>query len=251
MEIEEVYGDVVENDRIVNREMKFFNYANAYVFPTNLLNLKINKNNLPFIIIHGIYDYYDNNNLKFNDNRIHCVYSGTFDVNKGGAETAALTAKFLSNNYHIHILGFGNKEDTDHIKKIINELSNISACKISYDGLKTGDDYILFLQMCDIGLCTQNPNARFNNTSFPSKILSYMSCGLRVVSIRTDVVLNSYVGEYISFYNNHNSKDVASAIVNTDFNNNYNPKEILSNLNFAFINDLKKLISQIKCDTNT
>ena len=65
----------------------------------------------------------------------------------------------------------------------------------------SGEDYIRFIQSCDIGLSTQNPDAAFNATSFPSKILSYMANGLRVVSIRIPAIERSAVGNEVMFYN--------------------------------------------------
>ena len=48
-----------------------------------------------------------------------------------------------------------------------------------------------FIQKCQIGLCTQNIDAAFNTTSFPSKILSYMSNGLEVVGVNIAAIKNS------------------------------------------------------------
>lgn len=42
------------------------------------------------------------------DNKVHVVYSGTLDPNKGGAMAAVGVAASLPSTYRVHILGFGN-----------------------------------------------------------------------------------------------------------------------------------------------
>ena len=83
---------------------------------------------------------------------------------------------------------------------------------MSYDGLLSGEDYIRFIQSCDIGLSTQNPDAAFNATSFPSKILSYMANGLRVVSIRIPAIEQSAVGDMLIYYDKQTPQEIARAI---------------------------------------
>ena len=37
------------------------------------------------------------------------LYAGTFDVNKGGADMAVMSGEYLSENFHLHIIGFGSE----------------------------------------------------------------------------------------------------------------------------------------------
>ena len=69
---------------------------------------------------------------------------------------AAAAAEFLPENYHMHILGFGSDEEVASMRDMVDKLSGNCACSITYDGLLAGEDYIRFLQSCDIGLSTQN-----------------------------------------------------------------------------------------------
>ena len=84
---------------------------------------------------------------------------------------------------------------------------------MTYDGCFSGREYIEFIQHCDIGLCTQDPNAAFNATSFPSKILSYMSNGISVVSAKVPVVVDSPVGDLITYYDVQTPEEIAKAIL--------------------------------------
>lgn len=242
LEVEEIYADVIENKKIRISEMSFLKKADAYIFPTMLLNEEINLDNKPYSIIHGTYKLEKDRKCKFNDGRIHVVYAGTFDPRKGGAAAAAAAAEFLPENYHIHILGFGTKSEIDSMKKLVSQIAIKSKCKITYDGLKSGEEYIQFIQSCDIGLSTQNPDAAFNNTSFPSKILSYMSNGLRVVSIKIPAIQGSDIGNYMYYYDEQTPEKIAKAIMSVDMKDGYNGRDIITRLDVKFKNDLENIL---------
>ena len=243
LEVEEVYADVserVKNKR--NKELRFFQCADKYIFPTELLNDAINVNNKQFCIIHGTYNVEDDRKVSFDDDKIHVVYAGTFDPNKGGANAAVGTAEFLLKYYHVHIIGFGTEEETNNIKNVISETNAKSEATVTYDGLLSGEEYIKFLQKCHIGLSTQNPDAAFNATSFPSKILSYMANGLRVVSIRIPAIEKSQIGQDISYYDEQTPEKIAKAIMDVDLNDDYNSRKKITELDCKFKEELKELI---------
>lgn len=49
------------------------------------------------------------------------MHAGTFDPRKGGA----IAAEYLPHNYHVHIIGFGLKCDTEQLKNKIKEIKTI------------------------------------------------------------------------------------------------------------------------------
>lgn len=242
LEVEEIYGDVSNCKKTVKKELKFFKKADGYIFPTELLNEKINTENKPYAIIHGTYNVENPIGQKRNDGRIHCVYAGTFDPRKGGVAAAVAAGAFLDERYHIHILGFGSEEQKKLLMNQIEEANLRSKCKVTYDGLLSGEEYIKFLQSCDIGLSTQNPNAAFNDTSFPSKVLSYMANGLRVVSIRIKALECSAVNELLYYYNENTPEEIANAIKAVDMSDGHNSREKIKELDKKFEEDLKKLL---------
>lgn len=233
LEVEEIYGDVLQKQSVIKREEEFFKLADAYIFPTELLNEKINLKNKPNIIIHGTYNVEKQIEEKFDDGRIHCVYAGTFDPRKGGVAAAA-AAQFLTDKYHVHIIGFGSESDTKLLINTIEEISKTTKCKITYDGLLKGEEYIKFIQKCHIGLSTQNPNATFNDTSFPSKVLSYMANGLRVVSIRIKALELSAVNDLIYYYDENNAEKIAEAIVTVNIDDDYDSRKFIFELDKNF-----------------
>ena len=242
LEINEIYADVCDDEKMRNTEYKFFKIADKYLFPTNILENKININNKPFAINSGTYKIEEDRNVSFNDNKIHVVYAGTFDPRKGGVNAAILSSIYLSEKYHIHILGFGNKEEIENVKKIVCETNEASHASVSYDGKLSGDEYIEFLQKCQIGLSTQNPDASFNATSFPSKILSYMANGLKVVTVRIPAIEGSPVGDGVYYYDNQNPEEIAKAIMSVKFDDGANPRMSIMELDKGFNKEIKSLI---------
>lgn len=241
LEIEEIYYDVNVNKKKKKTELSFFQYADAYIFPTQLLDAKINIDHKPSVIVHGTYNVEKDYGEKFNDGRVHCVYAGTFDPRKGGVAAAAAAAQFLNEKYHVHIIGFGSEKDEKLLINQIDEISQKTKCKITFDGLKSGEEYIRFIQKCDIGLSTQNPDAAFNDTSFPSKILSYMANGLRVVSVRIPAVEQSAVGQYIYYYDEQKPEKIAEAIMKVDLNDDYDSRKIIKILDKEFKDNIRNL----------
>ena len=178
----------------------------------------------------------------FTDGKIHCVYAGTLDPRKGGAAAAAASALFLNGNYHIHILGFGNEKEKKEMYDIIDDISKKTEARITYDGLLSGDEFTSFIQSCDIGFSTQNPDAAFNSTSFPSKILTYMVNGLRVVSIRIPAIEKSAVGKFMYYYDEQTPENIANAVKSIDLADGYDSRKELERLSCEFTDKLSLII---------
>lgn len=250
LEVEEIYADVIGKERIREKEISATQRASGYIFPTQLLDDTLNTQEKPYVVIHGTYGVEPERQCNvFNENLqeqsaqiIHCLYAGTLDPRKGGAVAAAAAAEFLPENYHIHILGFGSDSEIQNMKDVIADISSRSEAKVSYDGLLSGEKYIRFIQSCDIGLSTQNPDAAFNATSFPSKILSYMANGLRVVSVRIPAIEQSAVGDKLYYYDLQTPEEIAQAILSVDFKDGYDSRRIIRELDNQFQKDIKSLL---------
>lgn len=245
LEVEEVYADVTGSNREYKKEYKLFPVADAFIFPTKLLDEKINVTGKPSVLIHGTYQVEPDRKHRFDDDKIHVVYAGSFHQIKGGAMAAISAATHLPSEYHVHILGAGRGNEKKNIKETIESLEKTSNCRISYEGFLLGEDYIKFIQSCDIGLSTQNPDAAFNATSFPSKILSYMANGLRVVSVRIPAVEGSAIGDYMYYYDEQTPEQIALAIQKVDLNDSYDSRNIIKKLDKQFQQDLKELIEKL------
>lgn len=228
LEVEENYNDVfLKSIASKKMEERMIQSADAYIFPTDMLEEKYNTLHKPYLLIHGTYGVPMRMKPLFEDDKIHIVYAGILDPRKGGI-LAAEAAEHLSSKYHIHILGYGEQKEIDRITEIERRLCNerkTNAATLTYEGLLSGDKYIQFLQSCDIGLCTQDPNASFTATSFPSKILSYLANGLNVVSSRVPSIKNSLIGDMLFYYDEQTPEEVARKISTIKLKN----KEIYRN----------------------
>lgn len=245
LEIEEIYGHVTGSEKTIRKETDFFGYADGYIFSNYLLNKSFNRGSKPYAVSHGAYKSFDYSSQGFDDNKIHIVYAGTFDPRKGGAYTAISSAGFLSENYHLHILGFGTEEQTIAVLNRISDVNKIGKCKVTYDGCLSGEEYFSFLRKCHIGLSTQTPQGRYNDSSFPSKVLVYIANGLRVVSVRIPAIETSDINDYIYYYNEDIPESVADAIKQIDVMSPYNGKEVIDNLDAKFFDDLLGLLTQL------
>lgn len=212
-EIEEIYKDVNQGGFISHFcEQEFIKCCDKYILPTELLNKKINVSKKQNVIIHGVYTIEKVISTKFNDNIIHVVYGGTLNPDKGSIEAARAVA-YLPSNFFVHICGTGTPQQINNITKIVNELKGEGFNNIQYEGNLSANCYKKFIQKCHIGLCTQNPNAEFTSTSFPSKILMYMSNGLSVVSIKIPTISDSLISKAICFYETQDPESIAGAIL--------------------------------------
>lgn len=239
-DIEEIYQDVHPQNKFVARnEYKFIEICDKLMYPNTLLNNRLNKNNRPYLICHGIYNIGDITSAKFDDGRIHLLYSGTFDPIKGGAFMAVKLADFLTDNYHLHITGFG---DSKLIEDEIKKHKITARCSITYHGYISANELTVLMQKCHIGLCTQNPKTLLNLTSFPSKILNYMANGLSVVVGRNEAIESSYVGDLVYYYDEQDPKCIMKTISQIrSFDNTLGIRR-LAELEKKLVKDMKELI---------
>ena len=242
LELNEIYQDVtVFSPTFKKLELQIIKNSQAYILSTELLKSKINSKK-SFLVNYGNYKIGEKVDFSFND-KIHVVYAGIVDKEKEGAFNALECAPFLTDKYIIHIIGFGNEKDIIELQTRIVESNKYNACKVVYDGLKTGEEYIEYVSKCHIGLSTQSPGAEYNNSSFPSKVLSYLSMGLRVVSVDIPAIKTSKIGHLLYYYTENNGKSISESILNIDINAIYDSKKALIELDDEFVVDIKNLIN--------
>ena len=242
IEVREIYTDVHDRQQSSReQELDFFKIADGFIVASKLLDELINPNKLPSVLAPGIYKVETNRQKKFDDGKIHVVYAGTFRAIKGGALAAVRCAEFLPENYTVHILGRGEPNVVKNLTEEIKKVSEKSKAKIVYEGVLFGDEFKAFLQKCHIGLSTQNPEETFNNTSFPSKVLTYLVNGLEVVSAKVAPVVQSPVGEYVHYYEHQESKEIAECVQTVNVNNEHNCIMHLKQLDIDLRKELKTL----------
>ena len=246
LQVEEIYADVEGNKKYNRKERKLFECADAYLFPTIELNDIINISEKPYVLIHGIYKSESRRKGIGKDEKIHCIYAGTFNKTKGGVYAAIKCAQYLDENYAMHIIGFGTEKEIKSVTHLITEVQKKTKCSIIYDGLKQGEDFIRYLQSCDIGLSTQNPAGLYNKTSFPSKVLTYMANNLKVVSYKLEVLQNSSINKYIYYYEDYDPKTIAEVIKKAAKDKTICYAGIIDNLDAKFAREIKELFEEFE-----
>lgn len=239
LEVEEIYGDVsVIHPYFHVLEKKLINSANAYLFSTELLINRIGTKK-PFIVIYGAYKTYPQLAVPPEDGRIHLLYAGIIDLHKAGAFNALEAAKFLPEKYILHIIGFG---EVKLLKEKITEVNALKGCQIVYEGILSGDEYIKYCQKCHIGLSTQNIEGEYLKSSFPSKIISYLTMGLNVVSGTIDCVQHSKIGQIVNYYSESTPESISKAIKETKIGSSQSNINIIAELNTRFEKEIKKIL---------
>lgn len=245
LEFEEIYANVTNQPDVRKQELALAHQADGFSLATQLLNPVVNRGNKPAITIHGTYLAEPKRNPNpFNDGKTHVVYAGTLDPRKGGGLAAATAARYLPQKYHVHILGFGSKQQIADMEQLVSSYHAIDTAGLSYEGCLSGEEFICFLQRCHIGLSTQNPKAAFNDTSFPSKVLTYMANDLKVVSIRIPAIEQSSLAPLITFYDQNTPQAIAHAILQATELTTH-PAMYLQTLNTKTQQQLNLLLQQL------
>lgn len=245
LEVEEVYSKVWKGISNVEKENDYINnVADKAIFASDYLQQYFN--NKKSVVVYGSYNYYVKHNVKKkNDETIDIVYAGSIDKTKGGAQNAVLSMKYLPDKYRLHILGFGDRLDIEELKetiKLINSYKGYECCK--FHGSLEGKAFSEFLSKCDIGVNPQK-QGDYMDTAFPSKILSYLSHGLKVVSTEIKSIKDSKIASFIVFSKSDKPEEIAKAINSVKLineNTNYK-KNIIKELDMEFVRDISKLIN--------
>ncbi len=240
LQVCEIYADVTQNQKVRKKEVDFIKSADSYIFSSSVLEKELNEGK-KYAICMGTY-HSESVLARPLEDKIHLVYAGTFNSKKGGVLNAIECASYLDSSYHLHILGKGNDQMNSLVtmKSII--ASEKSGCIITQDGYFTGQGYKKMLQSFHIGVATQNVNDPFSKTSFPSKILVYLSNGLRVVSGRVLPVVNSPLADSITFYESDTPEKMAKTIRSVDFNSEYDSRKLIDKLHSDLVLSLRELL---------
>jgi len=211
LEVEEIYQDVVDIPSWQEKlEFQTFDEADAYIFSTEYLNQKLNHIPKKHCIVYGNYRICVDCK-RASDGLIHVVFGGNLERSKGALQ-AAKAGALLPEGYLVHIAGNGPEADVQEIKRIAAAANQAGVEKIRFEGALSADDYERLLGICAIGLCSQDPDAKYSETSFPSKVLNYLRHGLQVVSIRIPTILHSAIAPAITFYQEDTASSLAEAI---------------------------------------
>lgn len=240
MEVEEFYFDVIEYKKLKpEKELSFLKGADHYIFCADSTRQVLDPDKTKSAIIYGSYEYWGG--VFQNSKRI--VYAGSLGGKKG-PETALASCEFLDSSYEMDFLLFGPKNEYLAFEEKIREMRLKSSCKIlSFSQTLQGADFFVFLSSYQVGMAAQKSGEKFDKTSFPSKILAYLSCDLNVVVNKLDVVENSAISDFVFYAETDNPKDIAQTIIKACATPKMSHKNLFDQLNGDFIASLQGIIS--------
>jgi len=246
LEVEEIYSEVWKKSKKFQKlEEKLIDSADSYIFVSDTLRDRFKSSNKKSIVLYGSYYVLNQiNKPKKETNTIRLIYAGSVDLTKGGAFKAVETMKYLPDYYTLHILGHGSFGNINKLNELINNVNKENNKeKCIYIGILNGQAYSDFLFDCDIALNPQD-QGEYMNTAFPSKIISYLSHNLRIVSTDILSVRNSVVSKYITFSKNDNPKSIKEAILKVDLKDPFDSSSLISKLDNEFVRNIKEMLKQ-------
>ena len=248
LEVEEVYQDVSQLSKGRARsELATIACADHLILSTELLRERLAVDESKSIVCHGNYhpDLVASRNVPVWDNDlVHVVYAGIIDSAKNGAFVAVEAARYLNSSFHIHILGFGSADEIGKLTELVKLVSQTAECRVSYDGLLRGQDFSGFLHGCSIGLSTQDGLGKYNASSFPSKVLTYLRHGLNVVSVPVPALECSVLSSAVVFAKGGDPQNVAEAIATASSSPILDTYGLLHSLDIKFREEMEQLLSR-------
>lgn len=242
LEVEEIYSTVWKGIADEEKEINYINSADKAIFASDFLE-KLFENKKS-VVVYGSYNYYEKKIInEKKEDIIDIVYAGSIDKTKGGAKNSVLSMNYLPDNYRLHVLGFGSQIDLEDLQESIEALNNKKGFECSkFYGSLDGDAYSEFLSKCDIGINPQK-EGEYMDSAFPSKVLSYLSHGLKVVSTDIKSVKNSKVSAYIVFTKSDQPESISVAVksIKLNENNNKSNKNIVKELDKEFVQNIRNL----------
>lgn len=215
LEVEEVYGyNAVEDKPYLADEIASIKRFQKFILVNDYIAPELGIPEEDRVVSYGVVDPdYEKCERRFDREHIHVLYAGTIDMKKIGAASAVKSAEYLSDRYVLHIAGFGKEEAQKQLAQLIEENNrHEDRCRIEYHGMLKGEPLNALLDSCDIGISTNVMRPNFANNTFPSKIMTYMTHGLKVVSGYADAFRDAKIARNWSFFYSHEPKEIAFAI---------------------------------------
>lgn len=243
-EVEELYSRLTTGTPSIKRvrfEQKSIQGAEGYILANDYLAEDI-SGNTPRTVVYGNYTVFldEKDRPHFDKSQVVLVYAG--GIRKEGDLFVLLDAmEYLPKKYNLMILGTGAKKDMALMNEKIKYFNTQNAeCRIRYCGVLHGKEYTDFLAKCDIGCSLMEEEQGFS-TAFPSKILTYLGHGLKVVSTDVASIRNSQLADLI-FFCRRNGESVAQAIQSVEFTNISGCSDRLRMLESRFKCELQKML---------
>lgn len=218
IEVEEIYGYTAIGDTPwVQDEIAQIKKFKKFTCVNDGIPQVLGLDKKDFVVIYGCGVFTERTADRFEDGKIHVVYSGTIENRKMGAPSAVEAARFFSPNYMLHVSGYArDKRDEQAIKNRIAEINaEVGEERVRYEGFLSEEDLDKLLFSCHIGLSPNVLRPNFANSTFPSKIVNYMCHDLAVV-ISYATAYDFPISEGWVFYHEQTPECIADAVMKAE-----------------------------------
>ena len=201
-------------------------------------------------VMHPIVSYGNYNAFKGiipekgKNNTVQLIYTGSVDKVKNSAYLAMEVMPLLPEYYELKISGPIAKGEGDlfiQTLDAINRECGRKACE--YLGVLGEEDYSDLLLHADIALNLQQ-EGEFGQFLFPSKILTYLSYNLPVVSTRGESIVQSSVANLITFSDDYDKISIAEAILSVNINDKIDRRGQLNRMKTVFEDKLRMALQE-------
>jgi hypothetical protein len=156
---------------------------------------------------------------------------------------ALAAASFLPADYFLAFLTYGNSKECDAFKAVFQKTQSLCKCELSFSATPLlGKQFIDFLKQFQVGLAVQKDNDQVNSSSFPSKILAYLSCNLHVVTSPIPSVLASPIASKLFICADEKPETIALEIQKACTAPAGDYSSLFSSLNQSFETELSRLL---------
>src|SRR5439155_27190358 len=141
---------------------------------------------------------------------IQLLYSGSLDHTRGVDLLLHAVELLPSHGWHLHVSGSGPLTEDMRAFAQRPEWSR----KVTMHGALIADAYSRLLRSCHVGINAQRSSDPIAGVTFPSKVFTYLSNGLLVVSSTASEV-KSICGSACHYYEDETPKALAQALAET------------------------------------
>ena len=138
---------------------------------------------------------------------VQLLYSGSLDQVRGVDLLLEALPLFPVTGWHLHITGQGELEA--HVRGAAQEPRWEG--KVTFHGVLSNKAYSKLIGQCHVGLNCQRTSDPISAVTFPSKIFSYLSSGLVVVSSRASEI-PAICGEACLYYEAETAESLAGVV---------------------------------------
>jgi len=162
---------------------------------------------VPTVLVPGFVPESDRQKGNFEGGPVHFLYSGSLDSTRGVDLLLETLPLLPPSGWHLHVSGAGILE------KLVEKVAHDRRwnANVTFHGSLPGDAYADLIQKCNVGLNCQRASDPISHVTFPSKIFSYLSAGLLVLSSRASNV-PEICGDACSYVEEETPASLAAAM---------------------------------------